>query len=261
MNASLPYLIYALFAVGGAGIYLALPRSGRSTAVPGSILGLAAVGMFVAVVAKYALPSEGAGFSYLFSAMALIGAGRVVTHPKAVYCVLYFVLVIISVSMLLVLQGAEFLAIALIVVYAGAILVTYAFVLMLSQQSASVPGDVRSREPFLAVLAGFFTMACIAGQVGDLPLAAAPSSEQVIRLAQHGEADQAVMPEMMVDGNTAAMGAALMTKYVVTLETTGVLLLVALVGAMAVAKKRVPIEESPDPEKPLGQVGREAAPF
>jgi len=261
LNPSLPYLIYALFALGGVGIYFALPRSGRSTAIPGSILGLAAVAMFIALVAKYALPSEGDGFSYLFSAIALIGAGRVITHPKAVYCVLYFVLVIVSVAMLLVLQGAEFLAIALIVVYAGAILVTYAFVLMLSQQRATAPSDLRSREPFLAVLAGFVTMAGVAGQVQNLPSGGTPATGQVVRLAQDTGPEEADAPSTSAEGNTTAMGATIMTQYVVTLEVAGVLLLVALVGAMAVAKKQVPAEELPDPGKPLGQAGREATPF
>ena len=46
-----------------------------------------------------------------------------------------------------------------------------------------------------------------------------------------------------------------------TLEVAGLLLLVAMIGAIAIAKKRVPAEEIPAAEKPLGQIGKEVAPF
>ena len=265
MSQPLAYLIYAVFALGAAGIYFALPRPHRSTVPAGHILGVAAVALFVVLVASYALPSDGAGFSYVFSAMALLAAGRVVTHAKPVYCVLYFVLVVLSVAMLLVLQQAEFLAIALVIIYAGAILVTYAFVLMLAQQSATAPFETRSREPGLAVLAGFVVMAAVAGQVADLPVGAKASSGPEIRLAQaHVDDERPVessLPAIPVEGNTVAMGRLLLTNYVITLEVAGVLLLVALIGAIAIARKRVPAEELGGHDKPLGQVGREAPPF
>ncbi len=264
MSELLPYFIYGVFAVGGAGVYFALPRSGRSTAKAGGLLGLAAVAMLVVVAASYAAPREWVGFSYLFSAIALLAAGRVVTHPKPVYCVLYFVLLVVAVACLLVLQHAEFLAVALVIIYAGAILVTYVFVIMLAQQSVSAPHDVHSREPFWAVLAGFVTMAAIAGQVAHLPggpgRPVVPPGPDVRLVSDEAHPDPSPVPSQ-AEGNTAAVGRELLTTYVLTLEVAGLLLLVAMIGAIAIAKKRVPAEEIPAAEKPLGQIGKEVPPF
>ncbi|MFQ5491421.1 MAG: NADH-quinone oxidoreductase subunit J [Phycisphaerae bacterium] len=262
MSSALPILIYGLFALGGAGIFLSLPKAGRSTPRAGALLGLAGVALFVVLVASYAAPQSGAGLSYVFSAVALIGSGRVVTHPKPVYCVLYFVLVVVAVACLLVMQEAEFLAVALIIVYAGAILVTYAFVIMLAQQSSSAPQDSSSREPFWAVLAGFVTMAAVAGQVAHLPTGGAEADFDSIRLAQAIDAAPTdSTPAAIEVSNTRAVGRSMLSTYVITLEVAGLLLLVAMVGAIAIAKKRVPGEEDHADRPAPGSIGREVAPF
>lgn len=258
MTGTLGLLLYAIFAIGGAGVYFALPRSGRSTRAAGAILGLAAVALLVVFLVAKTVPTPHAGYSYLFSAVALLGAGRVITHPKPVYSALYFVLVVVAVAFLLVLQQAEFLAVALIIVYAGAILVTYAFVIMLAQQSGASPYDTRSREPFFAVLAGFVTMAAVAGQIDELPTGLAPAGPPV-RLVVDGATDQADTAQ--APGNTMAVGQALLTSYVITLEVAGLLLLVAIIGAITIARKPIPAEEVVQEEKPLGQMGREVLPF
>ena len=129
----------------------------------------AIVGLFVVVGAPGSEDrSDGVYFS-LFAAMAILAATRVITHPKPVYSAIYFVAVVIAVAALLVLQEAEFLAVALVIIYAGAILVTYLFVIMLAQQPGSPIYDRRTREPFLAVVVGFVLMAMIAGRAGELP--------------------------------------------------------------------------------------------
>jgi NADH-quinone oxidoreductase subunit J len=91
----------------------------------------------------------------VFATVALLAAGRVVTHPVPTYSALYFALVVLSVAVLLVMQRAEFLAVALVIIYAGAILVTYAFVIMLAQQSGAAATDAQAREPMLAILVSF----------------------------------------------------------------------------------------------------------
>ena len=82
-----------------------------------------------------------------------------ITHHRPVFAALYFVLVVLSSAGLFLMLEAEFMAFALIIVYAGAILITYVFVIMLAQQ-APVPGeearqaeyDVIPREPAAAVV-------------------------------------------------------------------------------------------------------------
>ena len=106
-------------------------------------------------------------YFWIFSAIGIFGAARVVTHPRPVYSALYFVLTVFATSGLFILLWAEFMAAALVLIYAGAILVTYVFVIMLASQ-ASAPGesaaqqmadcDAVSREPLIASAVGFAVM-------------------------------------------------------------------------------------------------------
>ena len=256
MSSSAAGLLYLVFILGAVGVYYLLPRTGPSKTLVGAVFGvLAVVALLVLWAIRVISPTPTSGYFYLFATIAILAATRVVTHPKPVHCALYFVLVVVAVAALLVLQLAEFLAVALIIIYAGAIVVTYLFVIMLSQQGRQPMYDRRAREPFLAVLAGFVLMAGIAGRAGELPEQAAPSSVQVHQASALGLA--ASVPP----GNTAAMGAVVMTRYVVALEIAGVLLLVAMVGAIALSRKRVPAESYEPPRRAPGQVGKEVPPY
>lgn len=256
MTSTTVYLLYLVFAAGGAGIYLLMPQGERSRTGAGAVIGLLAVaGLVMVWAARVIVPGDTSAYFYLFSLIAVIAAARVITHARPVYSALYFVLVVVAVAALLVLLRAEFLAVALIIIYAGAILVTYLFVIMLAQQGSAPVYDRRSREPFLSVLAGFVLMAAVAGRAMDLPKPVGPPAVRA-----EFTADSDASPPQLT-GNTAAMGASLMTKHVVTLELSGLLLLISMVGAIALARKQVPVETVAGPERPLGQVGKEVEPY
>jgi NADH-quinone oxidoreductase subunit J len=248
-------LLYFIFALGGAGIYFLLPRGDRPKVVVGAILGLSAVIAFIIVLATHVMSSDPAGgYFYVFATIALVAAARVITHSKPVYSAVYFVLVVVAVAAMLVLLHAEFVAIALIIIYAGAIMVTYLFVIMLARQPGSPIYDRRAREPFLAVLAGFVLMAAVAGRAGDMPERADRNVPVTLTAS-----DEPV--PMLPDSNTLAVGATVMTKYVVALEIAGMLLLIAMVGAIALSKKKVPTDgHRPEPVT-LGVVGKEVPPY
>ena len=254
MSETTAYALYLVFALGGAGVYLLLPRSGQSKALVGGVIGVSAIiGLLAVLALRVVAPDSSTAYFYPFAAIAVVGAGRVITHPKPVYCALYFVMVVVAVAALLVLQQAEFLAVALIIIYAGAILVTYLFVIMLARQSGAPTYDRAAREPFLSVVAGFVLMAAIAGKAGDLP-PTPPAPTGALVLAADA------IPSIP-EGNTAAIGALVMTKYVVALELGGILLLVSMIGAIALSRKKIRAE-GPDLARPaLGEVGREAPPF
>ena len=256
MSASATYILYFVFAVGGAGVYLLLPKTGRSKTMAGGVLGLSALAMLLTLLAaRVAQAGDTPVWFYLFAAIALFAAARVVTHPRPVFSALYFVLLVLAVAALLILKGAEFLAVALVIIYAGAIIVTYLFVIMLAQQGESPTYDLRAREPLLAVLCGFVLMAAVAGQAGNLPESSAGTGVLV------GTADGTDVARSALDGNTAKIGMAVMTRYVVALEIAGVLLLVAMIGAIAMSKKKITPKGIRAAERPLGQVGKEVAPF
>jgi len=257
VSATTVHLLYLVFTLGGAGVYFLLPRSGVSKSRIGAIIGLSAIAALIAVLSSAISPDESTGYFFLFSTIALAAATRVITHSQPVYSAVYFVLVVVAVAALMVLLEAEFAAVALIIVYAGAILVTYLFVIMLAQQSGSPVYDRRAREPFLSVLAGFVLMAAVAGRAGDLPVQ--PSTTTTTVSSDAASATEIRPP--IGESNTTAVGWLIMTRYVVVLEIAGVLLLVSMVGAIAMSRKKVPMEGFVIPQKPLGQVGREVPPY
>jgi NADH:ubiquinone oxidoreductase subunit 6 (subunit J) len=125
---------------------------------------------------------------------------------------------------MLILMDAEFLAFALLIIYAGAILVTYVFVIMLAQQSGGPAGyDQRAREPFAGVVTGFILLAVLTTRLtaGDGQALVTPSADLE-----------------SAHGGVVQVGTQLLTHYVVGIELAGVLLLVAMVGAIAIARRR-----------------------
>jgi NADH-quinone oxidoreductase subunit J len=229
MNATTAYLLYLVFALGAGGIYFLLPRTRGARPLVAAVIGTGAlVALMLVIGLRLVNPGATSGCFYLFALIAIGSAARVVTHPKPVYSALYFVLTVIAVASLLVLLQAEFLAVALIIIYAGAILVTYLFVIMLAQQGGAPSYDRSAREPLLAVLTGFVLMAAVAGRAIDLP----PS--RVLRTGAVTVAAETTQTRF-TGGNTNSVGEAIMTRYIVVLELAGVLLLVSMVGAIALA--------------------------
>jgi NADH-quinone oxidoreductase subunit J len=242
--------LYAGCVLGALALYTLLPQR-RPRALVGIVLGMMALCAWLLILGlRIAVPGTSV-FFYLFAALALASAVRVITHTKPVYSALYFVLVIVSVAALLVLMRAEFLAAAIIIIYAGAILVTYLFVIMLAQQSGAPAYDRISREPFWSVVAGFLFLAAVTGQAGEL------SSTGPRRTVPVAMQESTQRPNT---GNTAAVGASLMTTYVVGVELAGLLLLVSMIGAIGLARKRLP-PEVPASLVEVGRAGKDVRPF
>src|SRR5947209_13941447 len=81
-----------------------------------------------------------------------------ITFRNPVHSALAFAMVVLSTCGLFLLQAAPFLMAATIIIYAGAIVVTFLFVIMLAQQAGLSSADQRSHEPFLATVAGFILL-------------------------------------------------------------------------------------------------------
>src|SRR5208282_3321133 len=92
---------------------------------------------------------------YAFAGIAVTAGVMLITQSNPVHAALSFALVVLSTCGLFLLLAAPFLMAATIIVYAGAIVVTFLFVIMLAQQEGVSDADQRSREPFLATVAGF----------------------------------------------------------------------------------------------------------
>lgn len=140
--------------LGGAGVFLLLPRPKPYPRWWGSVLAaLALVLAGVFWVRTGEVRAESVLF-YAFSAIAVTAGALMITQSNPARAALSFALVVLATSGLFLLQMAPFLMAAAIIIYAGAIIVTFLFVLMLAQQEGASDADQRSREPQLATAAG-----------------------------------------------------------------------------------------------------------
>jgi NADH-quinone oxidoreductase subunit J len=157
---SLHWPVLAPVLLGAVAVYLLLPRPQAFPTALGLLASVLALGIGLTVL----VPVTGVGWVepvlfFAFSGLALLGGTALVTQRNPARGAMAFALVVLSVSGLFLLQAAPFLMASSIIVYAGAIIVTFLFVLMLSQPKGYSDADDRTREPALAVAAGFLLMA------------------------------------------------------------------------------------------------------
>lgn len=153
--------ITLVMACGAAAVYLLLPRPRAQKTLHGAGLGLLAVLLAGALlVGTRAVDAETFLF-YAFAATAVVAGGLLVTQRNPARAALSFALVVLSTCGLFLLLAAPFLMAATAIIYAGAIIVTFLFVLMLAQQEGPSDADYRSREPLLSAVAGFLLLGAL----------------------------------------------------------------------------------------------------
>ena len=271
-------ILYIAWVAGAGGLVLCMPTvrpDGKRLRWAGLIV---ALGGLVGIASQWLAwigDQPGCGYFIAFASIAVIAAACVVVQSRPVYSALYFMLVVLAVAGLCVLVTAEFLGAALVIVYGGAILVTYIFVIMLAQQATQSTYDTTAHTPIAATVIGF---ALIAATTQAMAPNAASTRKQNVDV-QHAVMNTPVETTTVSDeskpqaasqsvGNTKAIGMSLMQGYVVAIEVAGVLLLIAMVGALIIARKRIePEAMTPGElavarqEQDLHRRGREAAPF
>lgn len=147
--------------LGGVAVYLLLPRPRSLPAIWGAALsGAAILAAGSLLVWGKAVTPERLLF-YVFSGIAIAFAVLLVTLRNPVHAALSFALVVLSTCGLFLLQAAPFLMAATMIIYAGAIVVTFLFVIMLAQQEGLSDADHRSREPLLSTVAGFVLLGAL----------------------------------------------------------------------------------------------------
>lgn len=147
---------------GSLAVWYMLPTPKRrplSYGLLASVVALAGLGAFLIRGLGERIPETVEAVLFFgFSGLAIAFAVLMITGRNPARCALAFAMVILSTCGLFLLLAAPFLMAATIVIYAGAIIVTFLFVIMLSQQSGLSNADLRSREPELSVAAGFVLM-------------------------------------------------------------------------------------------------------
>src|SRR5437016_5096940 len=154
-----PILVPVL--LGFVGVYLLLPRARWTAPVWGLVLSGAALLLGCVLLVHAAASWQETLLFYIFAFLAVLAGGLMITQSNPVYAALSFALVVLSTCGLFLLQAAPFLMAATIIIYAGAIIVTFLFVIMLAQQEGFSNADQRSREPFLATVAGFLLLGAL----------------------------------------------------------------------------------------------------
>jgi len=170
---------------------------------------------------------------YAFGAVLLLSGLRVITARNPVHGALFLVLAFFTAAGLWLLLRAEFLAIALVVVYVGAVMVLFLFVVMMLDINLE-----RLRE-------GFWRSLPLALLVGVLMAA-----EMVAALVTRGGLAGA-MPPAPSGSNTRALGSVIYTDYVFPFEIAAVILLVAIVAAIALTLRQRKETKYQDPGRQL----------
>jgi NADH-quinone oxidoreductase subunit J len=160
---------------------------------------------------------------YTFSAVLLLAALRVITARSAVHSVLFLVLAFFSAACIWMLLRAEFLAISLVLVYVGAVMVLFLFVVMMLDINADT-----IREGFWK----HFPLAALVGVIIALEMAAV-----LLPGFRGSDAGPATAAELKM-GNTKLLGIEIYTNYLYPLQIAAVLLLVAIIAAIALTLRR-----------------------
>ena len=165
---------------------------------------------------------------YVFSLVAIAAAVMVISARNPVHSVLFLILVFFSAAALFVLMGAEFLAMILVVVYVGAVAVLFMFVVMML--------DIN----FLRLQEGFMRFLPVGLLVGIILLAELVLVGGTYIVAGDAEPAAAAATGPAVS-NTVAIGNLLYTQYFYPFQAAGMILLVAIIGAITLTLRHRPV--------------------
>jgi NADH-quinone oxidoreductase subunit J len=186
-----------------------------------------------------------------FSLLAVAGGLAFITAREPVHAALGFATAVLSTCGVLFMQSAYFIAAATMIVYAGATIIIFLFVLMFAQKSKLRTYDVELSHPIMATVVATALMFAIAWSVTS-PGEILPIKLDLTRpysLAVPGEAPGKQMPPMpstatsaeeyaaFVPSKTSGLGRSMFTDYLLAIELAGTVLLVATIGAIVLAQR------------------------
>jgi NADH-quinone oxidoreductase subunit J len=168
-------------------------------------------------------------FFYLFAGVCIASAFMVIAARNPVHSVLYLILAFVNAAGLLVMLGAEFLAMILIVVYVGAVAVLFLFVIMMLDVDFT-----ELKQGFLQYLPlGSLLFLVFLLELGGVVFTWALGPDV-------SQAFASPIPPLANATNTEALGAVLYTRYVYFFQASGLILLVAMVGAIVLTLRHKP---------------------
>ncbi|NUQ62442.1 MAG: NADH-quinone oxidoreductase subunit J [Pirellulales bacterium] len=250
------WILVAATLLGAVAMWLLLPRV-RDRGWPlGIVLGAIGLGLLASQMPRIGHWTTDSVFLVL-AAVTVVAAVATVTFRNPVYSAIWFGLSLLGTAGLFLVQGAAFLAVATVIVYAGAILVTFLFLLMLADPQGRAYYDRIGWETSLSAFAGAVIVGILS--MTTISVLTNPSDQLAAAAATDQQRAEGVLGEYPIAG----LGSALFGTHLIAVEVAGALLLAALVGAAAiVAHGRVkPPPEIPEKGDPAAarQTGQEAA--
>ena len=178
-------------------------------------------------------------FFYLFALVLLFAAFRVVTARNPVHAVLFLMLAFSQAAGIWLLLKAEFLAITLVLVYLGAVMVLFLFVvMMLDIHIDSLRQGFWRHFPLALVIGALITLEMAVVLFGGFPISEAPTVPETVTNAAG---------EVVQYSNTKALGTLLYSKYLYPVEIAAVLLLIAMITAIALTLRERKDSKKIDP--------------
>jgi NADH-quinone oxidoreductase subunit J len=232
--------------LGWLAVWWLLPREKGRSRILGGLVALAALLAFQVTL----LPPVGDivrdVMFYAFSGTAILSAGLMITDRNPVFAALWFALTTLAVCGLFLLNSAPFLSAATIIVYAGAIVVTFLFVIMLAQQTSQATYDYRAVQPAMASLFSFVLLGAMLFSLQewggiDGKTVDAPRAGQFVALDTKSTANLYSQPPRSNPaeiGSMRVLGRSMFSDYLYMVELAGTVLLIATIGAIAIAPRR-----------------------
>jgi len=172
---------------------------------------------------------------YVLAALTVASAVLMVLQKNPVASALWLVLCFIGMAGLFVVMQAYFLAVIQVLVYAGAIMVLFLFVIMLLDQREGDTAVNLPRMPAVGLAAAaLFLVAMIAVVSASKPFFDLPMTELIAKTAE-----LAKDPKLGLSGSVGAVGFPLFSQWLLPFEVTSILLLAAIVGAVALTKRKL----------------------
>jgi NADH-quinone oxidoreductase subunit J len=223
------YILILATILAVKGIWLLLPRGAAWGKAIGAILTAVAFGLGASQMPYLADWLAQSVFSIL-AGVTVIAAVATISFRNPVYCAIWFGLTLLGAAGLLLLTAAQFLAVATIVIYAGAILVTFLFVLMLAQTEGNATYDSNSWEALSAAATGVVIVGILTITISSSLITPAAPNEAAISAPSAENLSQGVLSPYHV----ASIGMELFSRYLIAVEVAGLLLLAAIVGAAVI---------------------------
>jgi NADH-quinone oxidoreductase subunit J len=159
---------------------------------------------------------------FVFAGIAVLGAFTLIWAKEPIHSALALVLVMISLAVLYLMLGAEFIAAVQIIVYAGAIMVLFVFVIMLLNAGSEERTDWSKIAPYVGMPLGFFMILYLLYWMGRSEIGREIANGSVATTSSVSTVDMSKM---------------IFNQYVFPFEATSILILIAILGALVLAKR------------------------